>query len=46
VNTTVTQLTIEHLQPSTSYMFQVAAFDSVAIGYEMASSSVTTQQRG
>jgi len=46
VNSTATQLTVEHLKPSTSYTFQVAAFDSVAVGYETATTNVVTQQRG
>ena len=46
MNTSDTELTVEHLKPSTSYTFQVAAFDSVAMGYETASLVVETQQRG
>jgi len=46
VNISVTELTVEHLKPSTNYTFQVAAFDSVAMGYEKATASVVTQQRG
>jgi len=42
VNTTATRLTVEHLKPSTGYTFQVAAFDSVAVGYETASIDVLT----